>query len=644
MSSDWIGRELGGYRIIEDLGQGNMAEVFKAVQTSVEREVAVKIMFASLANNEQFVARFRQEARLIAALEHPYILPVIDFGEQKGTFYLVTRYVNGGTLEDLIDQSPLSPQQALRYLSEIGEALDYAHAQGIIHRDIKPRNVLLDAQGNPFVADFGLAKLLAATGLTDTGVSMIGTPHYMSPEQGLGQPADGRSDIYSLGIVFYEMLTGERPYDADSAVGIVMKHINEPVPSFATKRPDLAPLLDFTLTRALAKDPTDRYPTAHEFVVEVARALAPLFAPKETPAPLPPAKPEQLRSAVRSLPTAWILGFIVVAFIGFVVLSGIGKPATPQATTTPAPPTPTHLATPTPIPHLPTATLAPSLTTPIPLAGQRLISSKDGMTLLYVPAGDFLLGSADTDPDAREDEKPQQTIYLDAFWMDRTEVTVAQFRKFAETSGYVTDAEREGGGLVYSPNEVNVKSAYWQLPQGSGAPEATGRQPVTQVTWNDAKTYCEWAGRRLPTESEWDKAARGSQGSLYPWGNTFDPARLNFCDRSCGAPWRLTAYDDTFSRVSSVGLYPSGASPYNLLDVAGNVWEWVNDYYDFRGYYRFPTANPPGLEIGDQRVARGGSWIDTPDRLRASARLPLNPRVRSNVTGFRCAVSATKIK
>lgn len=153
MPNDWIGRDLGEYLIFERLGSGSMAEVYKALQPSMDRLVAVKVITPSMSDDPHFVARFRREAKIVASLEHPHILPVIDFGEQDDVLYLVMRYVNGGTLHDLIQQGPLPPQVALRYLTEIGEALDYAHGLKVLHRDIKPKNVLLDTQGNPFIAD-----------------------------------------------------------------------------------------------------------------------------------------------------------------------------------------------------------------------------------------------------------------------------------------------------------------------------------------------------------------------------------------------------------------------------------------------------------------------------------------------------------
>jgi formylglycine-generating enzyme required for sulfatase activity len=184
-----------------------------------------------------------------------------------------------------------------------------------------------------------------------------------------------------------------------------------------------------------------------------------------------------------------------------------------------------------------------------------------------------------------------------------------------------------------------VPNASWLLPEGPGVTGAETRPfaPVVQVSWNDAQAYCAWAGRRLPAEAEWDRAARYVSGRLYPWGGELDGSRANFCDSRCSATWRNTVYDDGATRTSNVGAYPDGASEEGVLDLSGNVWEWVQDWYDFRGYYRFPTANPPGVAEGTERVVRGGSWIDTFDRVRGAARTKLTPSSRNNFTGFRCA-------
>ncbi|HUS14272.1 MAG TPA: SUMF1/EgtB/PvdO family nonheme iron enzyme [Chloroflexia bacterium] len=717
MPSEWVGRELAEYFVFERIGAGSMAEVYKALQPSMDRMVGIKILSAGLAHDPQFVARFRREVQIVASLEHPHILPVIDFGERDNTLYLVMRYVNGGTLHDLIEQGPMQPSTVLRYLTEIGEAIDYAHERRVVHRDIKPRNVLLDQQGNPFIADFGLAKLIESGGITNSGLEMIGTPHYMSPEQARGQPVDGRSDLYSLGVLLFQMLTGRVPFDGDSTVGIVMKHINAPVPDVTESWPTLPPALNSVVAKAMSKEPDNRYPTAQALTGAVAEALGTsVLAGPIVSNSLVPGKKRRAWPAGRGSLTVWrklgilaqwggrrlvgrqsgpeslgdvfgrlfplrsqrrlLFGGALVALVGlFVVLSGLrglgtapplvpaaaasqtaaallpASTATSPASPSPVPPTGTLAPTATQAASAtapPTATAPPPSATPVPTVQvvTRLISEQDGMALLLVPAGPFKFGSRPTDDGAREDEQPQQTINLDAFWIDRTEVTVAQFTQFVAATRYKTDAERgccaedfgQLGGHVYSPDQLFVVNATWLLPQGGGAPAASPKLPVVQVSWNDAGAYCAWAGRRLPTEAEWEKAARGDNGMIYPWGNEFDGRKLNACDSNCSANWHSTA-DDTFSRTGTVGVFVTGASPYGVVDMAGNVREWVNDFYDFRGYSGIPTANPPGLESGLTRVLRGGSWLDPAEKVRAAGRDFAVPDLRDDLTGFRCAVS-----
>jgi serine/threonine-protein kinase len=717
-----------------------MAEVYKALQLSVNRTVAIKVMSPHLLNTDpQFLMRFRQEAWIVAALEHPYILPVIDFGEQREILYLVLRYVNGGTLRDLLKVGALSWPVILRYVKEIGEALDYAHGLGFVHRDIKPGNVLLDVQGNPFVADFGLAKIVGGGSITQSGVGMIGTPHYMSPEQGLGRPVDGRSDLYALGVILYEMLTGQVPYDADSTVGIVMKHINAPIPSVLGLNPDLPAAMDEVLKRVLAKSPSDRYHTAAEFTEALSQAFGtPAYAHTIRSTAGKPRKgvptvveaSQQAGHALRQLGHAlgqglrrrlgrwrerfpapwvdlasrlgkspimrrrfWLVGAgLLVLGVGLGLLPAIFRalPVYPRLTAVPptaivaSSPSATAAKNSTALPAAATAAVAPTLTlaptvaaatvpppaspTALPLASPtpapptptvvsetRRVAAIDAMPMVHIPAGYFLLGAADADSRAKDDEKPQQKIYLDAFWIDRMDVSVAQFQDFVTATGYQTDAEKgccekefaKQGGRVYAPIEVWAYGASWLYPEGPTATAdgglASPQRPVVQVSWNDAKAYCAWAGRRLPTEAEWEKAARGTEGLTYPWGKIFDPKRLNYCDESCVATWHDRNYDDTYARTSPVGYFPAGASPFGVLDMAGNVWQWVNDFYDFRGYYRFPTANPPGVESGPTHVLRGGSWIDTADRVRTTARSSQVPDARDDVSGFRCAADGTAL-
>ncbi len=227
--SELIGQNLGAYRIIEQLGVGGMATVYKAYQPSMDRYVAVKVLPRHFAQDPTFLGRFEQEAKVIARLEHARILPVYDYGEQDEITYIVMRYLEGGTLGDRLAAGPITLDQTVRIVAQIAEGLDYAHRRGVIHRDVKPANILLDQGGDVYITDFGISKLVEGTAQF-TGSGIVGTPAYVSPEQGLGQPIDYRSDIYSLGVVLYQMAVGDVPYHAETPMAVVIKHIYEPLP------------------------------------------------------------------------------------------------------------------------------------------------------------------------------------------------------------------------------------------------------------------------------------------------------------------------------------------------------------------------------------------------------------------------------
>jgi len=279
MSDPLISQTLGQYEIVSRLGKGGMATVYRARQVTMGRDVAIKVMSADLAADPEFVARFEREAHVIARLEHPRILPVHDFGHQGELFYLVMRLIEGESLYYRLKRGPLPLKTAARFVGQIGEALDYAHAKGVIHRDLKPNNILIDQWDNLYLTDFGLAKMMAsAQSLTQSG-TVLGTPAYMAPEQWRGEPVDARCDVYALGIILYEMVAGRTPFEADTPFTLMYQHIHDAPPPLRETLPDLPAEVEAVILKALAKSADDRYQSAGEMarafneVVRVAGTL-----------------------------------------------------------------------------------------------------------------------------------------------------------------------------------------------------------------------------------------------------------------------------------------------------------------------------------------------------------------------------------
>jgi len=331
------GDTVGPYRVIEPLGQGGMATVFKAYHAALDRYVALKVLHPAFKEDSNFNARFVREARIVAKLDHPNIVPIYDFAEHQGTPYLVMRFIEGKTLKAVLREGLLPVSRVLAIIRPVTEALAYAHAQGVLHRDIKPSNILCANDGHIFLTDFGLARIAQASESTLSQDMLIGTPQYISPEQARGEPATERSDLYSLGVVLFEMFTGRVPFSADTPYAVIHDHIYSPLPLPTSINPQLSPEIERVLLKVLAKDASARYASATELMTALERAAGPAssavtISPAPLPTTLPPTVPEQVSVGV-SVPssppapaapavpqrsrakTVFALGALIVAFL-----------------------------------------------------------------------------------------------------------------------------------------------------------------------------------------------------------------------------------------------------------------------------------------------------------------------------------------
>lgn len=519
-----VGDRIGGhYEIVGVLGEGGMGVVYGAHDHKAKREVAIKTLHANLLGDAGIRQRFLREARVMSTWSHPNIVQVFDRIDEPTILAMVMERVDGMTLTQYLKQwGGQMPFEEIREIFlPILDAAAEAHRHGIIHRDIKPDNILL-ARGVkrmvPKVADFGLAKILEGTTYTVTG-ALLGTCLYMSPEQAQSQRAlDHRSDIYSLGICLYQLCTGRCPFMDANHFSLMMAHVHQVPPSPRLFRADLPDEVEALIMETLAKSPEQRPASCEVFRDRLQQALDHL------PLASPPSSSRQL------------LPVMVAA----------------------------------------------------------------GAEMRLVPAGNFLMGNE------------RREIFLDDFYMDTYPVTNRLFQVFLEATGY-GPRDREAHRFL----------VHWGA--GRKCPSHLADHPVVYVSWYDARAYAAWAGKMLPSEAQWEKAARGQDGRKYPWGRDDpDDLRANFHRRSQG--------------TRSVHLSPKGVSVYGIQDLAGNVWEWCEDVDDPAFYAKGPTHNPRNVMRSEEArfVLRGGSWIYNARALRTTARFSHEPTARLEDVGFRC--------
>lgn len=596
------------YEVLGRIGGGGMAQVMLARHRQHGGLFAVKILADHLAQDAGIVARFKQEATTAASLSgHPNIVSIFDIGEGDGLHYLVMQFVCGEDLGSYLRRcGPLPVAAAAGVIAQTAEALAWAESKRVVHRDLKPANMHLDTGGRVKILDFGISKVTdVADGLTRPGES-LGTPFYMSPEQIRGEGCDTRSDLYSLGVVFFELLTGHRPFENESVVAIQTAHLSRPAPSPLEYNPQLPAMCEQIIGRLLAKNREERYGSAQE-LLDVLHAQGASSGPTTLRPQIDPGLQEQIdRAPTHAGQTP----------------ATLCEPETAARVPAASPPPVARRVEPTPLPSTtPTARRAGGKAIVLAAIGAVVLlvavvaillvrhrSSGTGAAeagpvvspavaaslqdahgrMLLVAAGPFVFGSNAPDSQEKEHEETTPPFYIDA-----TEVPNKEYLEFARATG------RPFAGAAEAKDQPDL--------------------PVTGVSQADAAAYAAWSGKRLPTEAEWEKAARGTDGRLYPWGN---------------APWS----GDALKGPYSVYANPERKSPVGALNMTGNVWEWTAspfpagaaEYNGMREALRSDTFSRNFFVIKGGNIPAGGQAYATYIR-RGFPEDKGSPRI-----GFRC--------
>jgi formylglycine-generating enzyme required for sulfatase activity len=678
-----IGTTIDDKYVVEAMvGVGGFAVVYRALHKLWKKPVALKffraLSDAAPAMREKLLADFVQEGALLTELSarSASIVQARDLGTlttADGAWipYMVLEWLEGATLEAVFEdgrRGAFDLEVAMAILEPVAEALELAHRRSIAHRDVKPSNVFLvgalpvpgtasaeRAEFHVKLLDFGIAKVVSAAadqGFTKTGGHVTSfTPAYGAPEQfSRAQGATGPwTDVYALALIFSELVSGRAALEGEDFIQLGMSSADpQRRPTPRALGASVSDGIEAVCAKALAVRPTDRWPSAGAFWNALRSAIGQAPMRRLQTTPLDPRSvrgahaatelaPEEHQSASKLTPAAiareltdpraaakpsklpWIAGagVLVAAAAAFVFARARGPKDLPDGPIQTA-------VTAASVPPI-AASAAPAATGP---------RCPEGM--VAIEGGKFFMGS----DHGEEHERPAHQVTLAPYCIDVHEVTVEAYKACSDKGECkrawavvdwpdVTDRERK----IYTPL-CNVND-----------PVGRARHPVNCVDWQHAVTYCESLGKRLPTEAEWEFAARGPDGRIYPWGDeTPDESRLNACGKEClawakrvGEPLvAMHAGDDSWPHTAPVGSFPKGASRYGLLDVVGNVWEWTADWHG--SYESAAQANPKGPTSGEERVVRGGAWNGAyPSWVRPSYRYAFPPETRSHAVGFRCA-------
>ncbi len=529
--ADWLGLRLeqGRYHVRALLGAGGMGTVYRARDAKLEVDVVIKVPHRRLLASAQSHARFKREIRALVQLAHPHIVKVLDCGEHDGLPFVVMQYLPGGSLRDRLQlgpdgqSAPMPPEGLRSWLPDVADALDYIHAEGYLHRDVKPHNILLDAAGKAYVSDFGLARAVDdGTTPQDVGLTapqqLVGTPSYMAPEVGQERAYDRRVDQYALAVTVYQWLCGRPPFEGPWALVLGLHQVQAP-PPLRRWVPSLAPAVEAAVLRALSKDPEARHADCRDF----ARAV--LSGPAAPARPLPasgPARPARKSRRLAPWLAAGCVAALALAGAGWAVFRGGGPPRSEGVT---------------------------SARENGPLSWGREVVNSVGMTFVRVPSGIFRMGSPATEEGRFRDESQRDVEIARPFYLGVHEVPQRQFLRVMKAN----------------PSRFS--------PSGAGADLVKGLDPQTlpveRVLLDEARDFCKRltelpeekaAGRvyRLPTEAEWEYACRAGTATAFHFGDQLTGALANF--------------EDALGRTAPVGSYPANA--WGLFDLHGNVWEW----------------------------------------------------------------------